>query len=130
MKISAGEAKRLVFRNLFIDNEDVKIGKIVEQYFKAVALTWPDAWDTDEPGIMLNRTNGFRALMRLFGPVYTSFGAPGGLIPAERYLELFKRVKVKSGYFTVETFKPGTSGEAELRRFLYAAIFEQHVRPT
>ena len=45
--------------------KDVQIGKIVEQYFLAVQERWSQAWDSGGKGIMLNQSNGFRALMRI-----------------------------------------------------------------
>ncbi|MER8587395.1 DGQHR domain-containing protein [Mesorhizobium sp. M1338] len=41
---SAKELDRLVFRNLFLDDNDISIGKIYEQYFLAVQERWPLAW--------------------------------------------------------------------------------------
>jgi hypothetical protein len=72
---------------------------------------------------MLNRTNGFRALMRLFGKVYSRLARPGDFVSEQQFASLFARVNVSSDYFTVERFQPGTSGEAALRRFLDDAIF-------
>jgi len=74
---------------------------------------------------MLNQSNGFRALMRVFGPAYNDLALPGQLVEARRFLELFKRVKVKWDYFTVERFKPGTSGESKLRAYLMEEIFNK-----
>ncbi|MGO8866157.1 MAG: hypothetical protein ACLQME_06605, partial [Alphaproteobacteria bacterium] len=125
---SGSDARRLCFRGLFIDGDDVKIGKIVEEYFKAVQARWPQAWAYRDPGLMLNRTNGFRALMRIFGKIYMNLGGPGDLVNAARFLELFRRVNVDWDYFTVERFKPGTSGEADLRHFLEQAIFGQALK--
>jgi DGQHR domain-containing protein len=39
-RASTDQARQLCFRNLFIDGEDVKIAKIVEEYFKAVRARW------------------------------------------------------------------------------------------
>jgi DGQHR domain-containing protein len=115
--------KRYCLRNLFIRNEDVLIGRIVQNYFEGVKLTWPQAWDDFSQGAMLNKTNGFRALMSLFGRIYTHVTAPGNAVPAKRFAEVFKRSKFKDGDFTTENFKPGTSGEAKLRNELIEQIF-------
>jgi hypothetical protein len=48
---------------------------------------------------------------------------PGHFVESRRFLELFKRVDAKWNYFTVERFKPGSSGEAKLRAFLSEQIF-------
>jgi DGQHR domain-containing protein len=121
--VSGPEERQYCFRNMFIREKDVEIGRIIEQYFLAVQRRWPEAWAYGGKGIMLNQSNGFRALMRVFGRAYNDLALPGNLVEARRFLELFKRVKVKWDYFTVERFKPGTSGESRLRAYLMAEIF-------
>jgi hypothetical protein len=72
---------------------------------------------------MLNRTNGFRALMKFFGKVYGFLASPGDFVPQEKFLELFYRVHADWDSFSVTNYRPGTSGEVELRRFLDRSIF-------
>jgi hypothetical protein len=74
-------------------------------------------------GIILNRTNGFRALMRLFGRIYNELARPGEYVDSEKFRSLFRRVDVEWNYFSVDNFKPGTSGEASLKTFLETKIF-------
>ncbi|MCK1269345.1 DGQHR domain-containing protein [Bradyrhizobium sp. 49] len=114
--------KRFCLRNLFIKGDDVAIARIVQNYFDAVRATWPAAWDDFGQGAMLNKTNGFRALMSIFGRVYTFVTAPGNMVPRSKFEEVFKRSKFKDADFTTDTFKPGTSGEAKLRNELLAQL--------
>jgi hypothetical protein len=116
------EENQLCLRNLFIEEQDVKIGKIIQQYFLAISIRWPTAWQSGGKGFILNRTNGFRALIKVFGKAYIYFARPGAHVQAERYLELFNLVKVDDKYFTVNNFKPGSSGEADLRRILETSM--------
>jgi DGQHR domain-containing protein len=115
--------KRYCLRNLFIRNEDVLIGRIVQNYFEGVRLVWPTAWNDFSQGAMLNKTNGFRALMSIFGRVYTHVTSPGNAVPATRFADIFKKSKLKDEDFNTENFKPGTSGEAKLRNQLIEEIF-------
>ncbi len=119
----ADQLKRYCLRNLFIRNEDVLIGRIVQNYFEAVRIVWPKAWDDFSQGAMLNKTNGFRALMSIFGRIYTHVTSPGNAVPAGRFAEVFKRSRLKDEDFSTENFKPGTSGEAKLRNELLDQIF-------
>jgi len=107
---------KYVFRNLFIDKEDIKIGKIYEQYFLAVQQKWPKAWNNSGTGIILPRTNGYRALSSVFGKTYRKITAPGNYAPASAFLRYFDKVEVDWNYFHTDNFKPGSSGESELRR--------------
>jgi DGQHR domain-containing protein len=120
---NAETLKRYCFRNLFIKGDDVTIGRLIQNYFDAVRVTWPTAWNNLGQGAMLNKTNGFRALMSVFGRAYTYLGAPGDLVDSKKFHELFKRSKLKDEDFTIERFKPGTSGEAKLRNELLEDLF-------
>lgn len=115
--------RRYCLRNLFIRNEDVQIGRIVQNYFEGVRLVWPNAWDDFSQGAMLNKTNGFRALMSIFGRVYTHVASPGQVVPATRFSDVFRRSTLREQDFNTERFKPGTSGEAKLRNELLEQIF-------
>jgi DGQHR domain-containing protein len=122
-KVRDAEAKRLIFRNMFIDAKDLDIAKIIHNYFDSVRQRWEKAWDYRGEGRMLNRTNGFKALMRILPRAYRYFGASGDVVSKDKFYQLFKRVDVDDAYFTVERFKPGTSGETDLVEFLRKAIF-------
>lgn len=116
--VNGRELQRMVFRNLFIEGDDIKIGKIYEQYFKAIQQRWPLAWDYLGVGVILGRTNGYRALSSLFGRIYREITAPGNYAPAESFMRYFEKVDVHWDYFVSDNFKPGSSGESQLRNFL------------
>jgi DGQHR domain-containing protein len=120
---NADVLRRYCFRNLFIRGDDLAIGRIIQNYFDAVRTTWPRAWDDFGQGVMLNKTNGFRALMSIFGRVYTQITAPGQMVPVSRFAELFRRSTLKDADFNIERYRPGTSGEAKLRTDLLEQIF-------
>ena len=111
--------KKLIFRNLFIQNRDAEIARIMWNYFAAVAQRWPEAWDFKKTGIVLNRTTGYRALMRFLPLAYLSLGQDM-VFPTAEFKAIFDRVKLDSADFTPERFKPGTSGQVELYRKLQA----------
>jgi len=69
--------RRLIFRNMFIDNQDAEIARIIFNYFQAVSLRWPEAWPIKKEGNVLNRTTGFGALMRFLRPAYLKIATPG-----------------------------------------------------
>jgi DGQHR domain-containing protein len=121
-KVDAETSRRLVFRNLFIDEKDLDIAEIVFNYFSAAKERWPHAWNEFGEGYMLAKTNGFRALMRFLRPAYLYKGFPGEVVSKSRFLEVFERVDLSDKDFTVEKFKPGTSGESDLARILLSAI--------
>ncbi|MGC6331392.1 DGQHR domain-containing protein [Rhizorhabdus sp. FW153] len=110
---------KMPLRNLFIKDQDIEIAKIVNNYFLAVRQKWPTAWDERGRGYVLNRTNGFRALMRFFRKAYLQVAEPGDIPSPQRFYErALSRVPLKDTDFTIENFGPGTSGEARLVRVL------------
>jgi hypothetical protein len=113
-KIDATESKQMIFRNMMIEERDTDIAEIMMNYFSAVRERWPSAWDATGSGTMLNRTNGFRGLMRFLRNAYLFLVAPGGVPPKQKFVEVFQRIKMKDQEFNTDNFPPGTSGEARL----------------
>jgi len=111
---SQTEIARHPLRPFFVSGDDVKIADVLFHYFSAVRDKWSNAWQSDEKGQILNRTNGFRALMRLL-MVMCRVLQPHKKLPLKAdFDELFARVSLKDADFNVDNFKPGTSGESLL----------------
>jgi DGQHR domain-containing protein len=112
---------KLIFRNLFIENRDAEIAKIMFNYFKAVEEKWPDAWSLRKAGFVLNRTTGYRALMK-FLPLATLSIGRELVVPTSEFRAIFDMVNLGDDEFTPENFKPGSSGQKQL--------FEKLIRDT
>ncbi len=112
------DTNEMIFRNMFIDEQDLKIMDVVWNYFDAVKRKWPQSWEVVAPGNILNRTNGFRAFMRFLRPAYLKISSPGDVPEAEKFSDFLQLVALKDGDFNTERFPPGTSGEALLFRTL------------
>lgn len=106
--------QELIFRNMFIDEKDLLILDVMWNYFAAIQKKWPVAWGSDGTGIVLNKTNGYRALMRLLRPIYLFLTSPGGVPSTEQFMSVLERTSMKDDLFMVDNFPPGTSGEALL----------------
>lgn len=110
--------RKLIFRNMWIGDRDAEIARVVWNYFAAVAERWPKAWHFRQEGLILNRTTGFRALMRFLPIAYLSLGGLDTVVTQDAFASVFAKVKLDDDSFTPEEFKPGTSGQAELFRIL------------
>jgi DGQHR domain-containing protein len=118
-KIYGDELFKIPFRNLFIDDKDVETAEILSNYFCAVRKKWPQAWTDRGRGMMLNRTNGFRALMRFLRKAYLDIASPGDVPSEQKFFDrVFANIPLSDAAFTTENFNPGTSGEARLYRVL------------
>lgn len=114
IKANPDELRRLIFRNMFLEERDMEIADNLFNYFSAIRSRWPAAWNGTGDGAMLNKTNGFKALMRLFRPAYLHLTNPGEVVDAGEFAGMFARSNLKDGDFTTDRYKPGTSGETLL----------------
>jgi DGQHR domain-containing protein len=114
--------RRLVLRPFFLRADDVGIAEVVWNYFEAVSGKWPQAWNATGAGMMLNRTNGFNALIRLFRPAYLYFAEPGQSVTVGQFRSLFDKSPLKDQDFNPAKFVPGTSGATELFHALAAQL--------
>lgn len=111
---SEAEIEKHPLRPFFVSDDDMKIADVLFRYFSAVQSRWPIAWSSTERGMILNRTNGFRALMRALMTICRAI-KPHAKLPEESdFQRLFSMVKLSDDDFNVETFNPGTSGESTL----------------
>jgi len=115
---ATARVQKLIFRNMWIRDKDAEIARVLWNYFSAVAERWPKAWQFKQEGLVLNRTTGFRALMRFLPIAYLSLGGWESIVPQEDFYAMFGKVKLDDLDFNPEKFKPGTSGQAELFHLL------------
>ncbi len=111
-------SSRQFLRNLFIKDNEAKIAKNIWNYFKAVDRKWPNAWPNRIQGNILNRTAGFKSLMRFFADAYKSFQKEDEVISIDQFWEIFSRIDINEEDFTSDRYKPGSSGQSDLYRDL------------
>ena len=119
-KATEAELKKRPFRNMFIEKKDSEIVKIVWTYFSVIKEKWPVGWEKDpddlgNKGCMLNKTNGIKAFMRFLGPVYLSIRENDAAKKLKQAIsDIFEKITLREDDFTINRFKPGTSGESLL----------------
>ena len=119
-KASQGEAHDLIFRNLFIDENDGVIARVLWNYFNAVQHRWGRYWNDVISGYVLNRTTGFRGLMQFLPYAYIAVGAINGDPTEAKFHELFQRINIEGHEINPENYPPGTTGAARFREHLKA----------
>jgi hypothetical protein len=112
------DLNRLIFRNMFIDGRDLDMANVIFNYFSAVKNRWPEGWDSQSRGLILNRTSGFKAFMRVLGPLYIRLGSPGDIVKITKFDNELARINVGIDHFSTENYPPGSTGEGALRRDL------------
>lgn len=117
-KFSGKELERRPLRNIFIDEKDADIAKILWNFFDAVQDKWPNSWWKVEREKVLNKSTGFIALMRFFKDIYSNSGRVGEVIEKEYYLEILNNSSIKDEDFNRDNFLPGSGGQSALYKKL------------
>lgn len=118
-KYEGDEFWRYPFRSWFVDGQDMKIADALQAYFDAVRATWPVAWDDiSRGGLVLNRSAGFKALMRLYLFLYRKQKLPNATVGRDSVLQYLKGLELRDEDFALANFVPGSSGESRLYRVL------------
>lgn len=107
-------AKRLIFRDMFIDEQDSIIAKVLYDYFSAVGEQFPSAWNSVERGNIFNRSTGFIALMRFLGPCCSNLLQSNKAFTQDNFLSIFSHINMDEGSFTPQNYPPGSSGPKKL----------------
>lgn len=108
------DADKLIFRNMMIDKRDMDLVDILWNFFSAVRNRWPTAWEYGGRGVILNKTNGFRGLMRFLRNAHLHVAGIGDIPEVEDFYHVLERIDLDDMDFTVDNYKPGTSGESAL----------------
>lgn len=110
--------EKLVFRPFMLEKRDYELTDVLWDYFEAIKERWPYAWESNEKGDVLNKTNGFMALMRFLKDIHISKNHIGKSLTKDEYSEIFKKIDIEEHQFTIEKYPPGSSGESKLYKDL------------
>jgi len=117
-RASQAQEQQLIFRNMFIDDRDADIARVLSNYFRCVQKKWGDYWTEVRVGYILNRTTGFRGLMLFLPYAYLSVTSAGGVPSEEDFDSIFHRVQIRGETFTPDYYAPGATGQTQLLREL------------
>jgi DGQHR domain-containing protein len=109
---------RRIFYPLFRDRKDAEVLAILLHFFGAVKDRWPEAWAFSGAGAVLSKTNGYNALIRYMRDAYLYIASSPRVVRKEEFATILTKSSLVDSDFTVENFKPGSSGSAELYRRL------------
>ncbi len=113
------DLRKLLFRNLFIDENDAQITMVLWEYFSAIKERWPTAWLDRSKGAILGRSTGFAALLRILPEIVVRITArpldqDTSIIDKDEYLALLRLIDINDEDFVSTTYLPGSSGEGQL----------------
>ena len=113
-RLSSEEERKRIFINMFRDEKDAEIAKVIWNYFSAVQLKWSEAWNNPSSGNILNRSAGFTALMYFLPVVCNSINKIGQMATVEDFSYIFDKIKLKDDDFNPKKYVPGSKGERAL----------------
>lgn len=119
---SEDELHKMIFRGMMVNERSIELTDTIWNYFEAVQERWPSAWHSQDKGVMLSKTNGFMALMRFMRDIHTVKGKIDRIMSKDEYLSILLRSNLEDGDFTVDNYKPGSSGEGALYKDLKSTI--------
>lgn len=112
------EWERFIFQPFYDDDDAAGVYKNLKNYFAAIKDKWPTAWDDAAPGIILNRTTGYAALMRFLRPVYLANCSKGEILTYSDCKEVFDKISIEPKALNKDVYVPGSSGVGRLYRDL------------
>lgn len=119
--------KNSIFCEFYRADDTPTIYKIVRNYFGAVAKKWPSVWYDNQASFILNRTNGYNALIRFLRDAYLNILRDEDkprLVSEEEFTVIFNSIDLKAADFHSDNYKPGSSGSSQLYKdFMKAAPF-------
>jgi hypothetical protein len=108
--------EKLPLRNLFINENDDIILKILKNYFTAVSIVFEKQWNSNN--YILTKTTGYLALMKAFEKFY-NFGMEKGRLDEEFFVSVFEKIKNifehKGIELTSREFQTGGVGQKSLK---------------
>ena len=119
-RATPAEEQSLIFKNMFIAEEDAEIARVLWNYFGAVEDRWGDHWRQVRRGYVLNRTTGFRGLTLFLRHAYLHVAKPGQVPTRQQFNDIFSQVRLDGHEITPENYPPGSSGQIRLRDHLLA----------
>jgi len=123
-KLKVSDEAKCPFNVFFRQGQegDLTIYEIVFNYFDAVRMKWPKAWeDVRAKGNLLPKSNAFKALMKyLKDDVYqeTKEGTGKDVPSAKDLLKAFAHVDLSDKDFTSRNFAPGSGGQSAFYKVL------------
>ena len=112
--------RKLILREFYRNKEDDSILDLMLNYFGAIRARWPTAWESDERGDMIIRTNGFDGFMKFFRHAYSEKASAPRLVQQDEFAETFARSSLQDADFNTSRFPPGSSGASELYKALFS----------
>lgn len=117
--VEGAEKDKLFFRNWFIKEEDVKIAKVIWNYFEAIKRKWPIAWGNLD--FILTKSTGVIAFMRFLKDLVELLGMEK-IITVEDFVGLLNKIEINDTELVNNVYQSGGVGQSALYKALISSI--------
>ncbi|GEM_PF-209159 len=118
--VVGNEAKRLFLRNWFIEqNDEVKIAKLIWNYFNAIKEKWNIAWGNSD--YILTKSTGIIAFMRFLKDIVSYYGL-NKVISEQDFKSILNNIDLKDENFVNDEYKSGGVGQSDLYKKLSKSL--------
>jgi DGQHR domain-containing protein len=118
------EKDKLFFRNWFIKEEDVKIAKVIWNYFEAIKRKWPIAWGNLD--FILTKSTGVIAFMRFLKDLVELLGIDK-IITIEDFEGILNKIDITDNELVNNVYQSGGVGQSALYKTLINSIKNSEV---
>lgn len=122
--IDGAEKDKYFFRNWFIKDEDVKIAKVIWNYFEAIKRKWPIAWGNMD--FILTKSTGVIAFMRFLKDLVELLSLEK-IITVEDFEGILNKIEIKDGELVNSIYQSGGVGQSALYKALINSIKNSEV---
>lgn len=117
--VDGTEKEKLFLRNWFIDEDDVKIAKLIWNYFEAVKKKWSLAWGNSD--YILTKSTGIIALMRFLKDLVEILGMDK-VISTDDFFGVLNKIEITDDKLVNQNYQAGGVGQSALYRDLINSI--------
>ncbi len=122
--VEGTEKDKFFFRNWFIKEEDVKIAKVIWNYFEAIKRKWPTAWGNLE--YILTKSTGVIAFMRFLKDLVELLGLDK-VITIEDFEGILNKIEITDNELVNNIYQSGGVGQSALYKALISSIKNSEV---
>ena len=118
--VEGNEEIKYFLRNWFInENDEVKIAKLIWNYFEAISKKWKNAWGSTDH--ILTKSTGIIAFMRFLKDIVSYYGL-NIVISTNDFKTILDNIKLIDDDFINDKFKAGGVGQSDLYKELLKSI--------
>lgn len=122
--VEGAEKDKYFFRNWFINEEDVKIAKVIWNYFEAIKRKWPMAWGNLD--FILTKSTGVIAFMRFLKDLVELLGMEK-IITVDDFEGILNKIEIKDTELVNSVYQSGGVGQSALYKALINSIKNSEV---